>query len=202
MSRELREALEGISQIRSQIARSSEFKGYGAATVAASGVVAWVAAGLQALLVPDPVERFGFFLLIWTAAAVLSVFLVGIEMVRRARRHHTALAWKLVWAVFGQILPAGAAGALLTLVLLPAPSEMSVLLPGLWQILFSLGLFASIRFLPRGSYAAAAWYLGAGVIVLLWLRSGMAPSPWVMGIPFGVGQFLLAAAFRLGGDKP
>jgi len=197
MSRDLQEALDQLDRIHSQIAQSAEFKGYGLATVAASGVVAWAAAGLQALLIPDPESQFTYFVLLWTGAALLSVFIVGIEMIRRARRLHAGLAPKLVLAALGHIAPAGAAGALLTLVLQPASPEVRGLIPGLWQILFSLGLFASIRFLPRGAYAAAVWYLGAGLIAL-----GTTLSPWTMGIPFGVGQFLLAAAFRQAGEKP
>lgn len=194
MSRELREALEGIDQIRHQIALSAEFKGYGAATVAASGLLAWIAAGLQHLLIADPVERFEAFLLIWTAAALTSVCLVATEMVWRARRHHAALAPGLVRAALGQILPAGIAGALVTVALMPAAPAIRVLIPGLWQVIFALGLFASLRFLPKGASCAAVWYLGAGLINLAGLRSGVPLSPWTMGIPFGLGQLLLAAA--------
>jgi len=36
------------------------------------------------------------------------------------------------------------------------------MLPGLWQIVFSLGVLASRRSLPRPMFAAGVWYLGAG----------------------------------------
>lgn len=197
MSRELRDALDGISQIRGQIAQSADFKGYGGATVAASGLVAWIAAWLQARLIADPLGQFSDFVLLWSAAALVAVCPVGIEMVRRARRHHAGLAPSLLRASLMQIMPAGVAGALLTVVLMRGAPEVRMLIPGLWQILFSLGLFASHRFLPRGAYAVAVWYLGTGLIDLT-----VPLSPWTMGIPFGVGQLLLAAAFRLFGDKP
>ena len=193
MGRDLQDALEGIEQIRSQIARSTEFKGYGWATVASSGLLAWIAAGLQDALIPDPIGRFADFLLLWSATASLSVCLVGIEMAWRARRHHVTLAPDLVRTALGQFLPAGMAGALLTFVLMPAAPEIRGLIPGLWQILFSLGLFASIRYLPIGAYGAAVWYLGAGLVNL-----GAPLSPWTMGIPFGIGQLLLAAALWRG----
>ena len=202
MTRELQEALEDISRIRGQIARSADFKGYGFASVAASAFVAVAAAGLQALLISDPAGQFSAFVGIWTGAAALSVLLVAAEMVWRARRHHSGMAWDLVRAAAGQLLPAGAAGALLTLVLMPASPEIYVLIPSLWQVIFSLSLFASTRSLPLGAQGAAIWYLSAGLVNLSWLSAGAALSPWTMGIPFGVGQALLAFALRPRGAKP
>jgi hypothetical protein len=66
------------------------------------------------------------------------------------------------------------------------------MLPGIWQIIFSLGVFASCRFLPRPMVAVGAWYLLTGLACLS-LGDARAFSPWAMGIPFGVGQLLVAA---------
>ncbi len=52
--RDLDKALADITAIRSQMARGAEFRGYGPMTVAATGVLAIVAAGVQALWLPDP----------------------------------------------------------------------------------------------------------------------------------------------------
>jgi hypothetical protein len=65
------------------------------------------------------------------------------------------------------------------------------MLPGLWQIVFSLGVFSSCRFLPRSMVAAGAWYLLTG-LTLLSLADNRALSPWAMGIPYGAGQMLVA----------
>jgi hypothetical protein len=66
-------------------------------------------------------------------------------------------------------------------------------LPGLWQILFSLAIFASARLLPKPIFAIAAFYLCSGIIVLVWARGGYALEPWCMGVPFGAGQLATAA---------
>jgi hypothetical protein len=66
------------------------------------------------------------------------------------------------------------------------------MLPGLWQIIFSLGVFSSCRFLPRMMVTAGAWYLLSGLVCLS-LGDARALSPWAMGIPYGVGQMLVAA---------
>ena len=51
---DLNRALGDISSIRRQMARSTEFHGYGPATLAATGVLAIAAAEAQAHWVPDP----------------------------------------------------------------------------------------------------------------------------------------------------
>jgi hypothetical protein len=78
-------------------------------------------------------------------------------------------------------------------VLLRFAPEALWILPGLWQVLVSLGLFAAMRSLPRTVVWAAAWYFAAGIGVLMLSSQTHALSPWAMGIPFAVGQLLLAA---------
>ena len=67
------------------------------------------------------------------------------------------------------------------------------LLPGLWSILFSLGVFASRRLLPRAIVGVAWFYLLAGLGCLAMAQGEASLSPWAMGIPFGGGQLLAAA---------
>ena len=66
------------------------------------------------------------------------------------------------------------------------------MLPGLWQILFGLGIFASCRLLPRPIFWVAVFYLGTGLALLAVAHGESALSPWWMGLPFGVGQMLAA----------
>ena len=65
------------------------------------------------------------------------------------------------------------------------------MLPGLWQVIFSLGIFSSCRFLPRPMLAAGAWYMLTGLFAIT-LGDTRALSPWTMGFAFGVGQLLVA----------
>jgi hypothetical protein len=78
------------------------------------------------------------------------------------------------------------------------------MLPGLWQIVFSLGVFASRRYLPRPIFAIGLWYLASGLACLAFAGGAAAFSPWAMGAPFGIGQLLVAAVLqhnlRQGGD--
>ena len=72
------------------------------------------------------------------------------------------------------------------------------MLPGLWELIFSLGVFASCRFLPRQMFAVGVWYLAAGLFCLAAGSSTQALSPWSMGVPFGVGQLLVAGVLQFG----
>ncbi len=72
------------------------------------------------------------------------------------------------------------------------------MLPGLWQVIFSLGVFASCRFLPRQMFLVGMWYLASGLICIAVGREDASLSPWLMGVPFGIGQLLVAAVLRFG----
>ena len=52
--KDLERALSDITAIRSQLARGTEFRGYGPVTVATTGLMALLAAAMQALLLPAP----------------------------------------------------------------------------------------------------------------------------------------------------
>ena len=90
-----------------------------------------------------------------------------------------------------QFLPAAGAGALVAFVLAHFVPSALWMLPGLWQVIYGLGVFASCRFLPRPIAAAGAWYLLTGLVCIS-LAGGRALSPWAMGIPYGAGQLLVA----------
>ncbi|HEX2790737.1 MAG TPA: hypothetical protein VHN17_09935 [Steroidobacteraceae bacterium] len=194
--RDLNRALTDISVIRGQLARDAEFRGYGPATLAATGVLAWLAAGAQALWLKDPAAHVQQYVMLWVATAVLSLIVIGIETVQRSRRAHGALAIPMLQSAVEQFMPALVAGGLLTVVLLRVAAPMLWVLPGLWQVVFSLGVFASCRFLPRPMFLAGVWYLVCGLGCLGLLPPEFRFSPWVMGVPYGVGQLLVACILK------
>lgn len=188
---DLDRALGDISSIRQQMARSTEFRGYGPATMAATGIFAIAAAAAQALWVPDPSHHIFPYLCIWILTALVSAALIGVQTVTRAHRMHSGIANEMIYMAVEQFLPAAGAGGLLTLVLSQYASSAMWMLPGLWQLIFSLGVFSSCRFLPRAMVAAGMWYLLTGLTCIA-LGDSRAFSPWAMGVSFGVGQFLAA----------
>ncbi|SRR5579883_991806 len=190
---ELREALTQITEIRLQLARSEVFRGYRAMPVAFSGMVALLAALVQAATIADPVVQIGPYLALWIGAAVVSAVSAGLEMIVRARHAASPLTRELTWLAVEQFSPCLVAGALVTAVMVRAAPGSLWLLPGLWQIVYSLGIFASCRLLPRPTFWVAVFYLGTGLVNLAWGPGEAALNPWTMGLPFGVGQILAAA---------
>lgn len=186
---QLREALSQISEIRTHLARSQVFRGYRAATVAFSGIVAFAAAALQTLL-PSPLVDIHPYLILWLSAAALSATVVGTEMVIRGRR--SGMHAQVTSLAVEQFTPCLVAGAMLTYVLIHFAGEVLWMLPGLWIILFSLGAYASCRLLPRPIFCVACFYLLAGMLCLIFAKGQYAFSPWAMGLPFGLGQLMTA----------
>jgi hypothetical protein len=193
---DLYKALAEISAIRGQMARGTEFRGYGPATLAATGVLAFLASGLQSHWVRDSGRDIGAYLMIWIVTAAVSVILIAIETIRRARRVHSGLARQMIHSAVDQFLPAIVAGLLLTVVLVRYQTQSLWMLPGLWQVIFSLGVFSSCQFLPRPMFAVGVWYLAAGITCLAVGGGAWALSPWAMGVPFGIGQLLVATVLH------
>jgi hypothetical protein len=198
--RDLDKALAEINAIKTQMARDSEFRGYGPATFAATGALAALAGVGQAIALKDPARDVPAFLILWVLIAAASIALIGLEMVTRSRRIHSRLAPEMIHAAVEHFLPSATAGALLTLVLVDAAPESLWMAPGLWQIVFGLGVFASCRFLPRPMSLVGVWYVGWGLACLVLARGPNAFAPWAMGVGFGVGQMAVAAVlWRAGG---
>jgi hypothetical protein len=188
---DLNKALGDIQSIRRQVAHSTEFRGYGPATLACTGVFAMIAAAAQALWLPDPANHITAYLSIWISTAVLSASLIGAQMFARTRRIHSGMADEMIRMAVEQFLPSVGTGALITLVIVRNVPAADWMLPGIWQVIFSLGIFSSCRFLPRPIAIAGAWYLLSGLTCIA-LADNRALAPWAMGIPYGGGQLLVA----------
>lgn len=195
---ELRQALDDINAIRSQVARGTQFRGYGPVSIASSGILALLVAAAQAHWAESSEHDLPLFLAVWISTAAVAVALAAFETVFRVRRVHSGLAVEMIQAAVEQFLPCVVVGLLLTVVLMRVAPQDSWMLPGLWAVLFSLGVFASCRFLPRQMFAVGAWYLAAGLVSLMIAAGHHALLPWAMGISFGVGQLLVAAVLHFG----
>lgn len=189
-------ALDDISSIRRQMAATMEFRGYGPATLATTGGFAIAAATIQQFSLLNANRQIIGYLSIWLITALLSASLTFFRMYTRARRMHSALSDEMITMAVEQFLPSIVTGLLITVVMVYSAPQALWLLPGLWQIIFSLGIFASCRFLPKAMLAAASWYMVTGISCIA-VGDAYAFSPLEMGIPFGVGQLLIAAILRL-----
>ncbi len=173
------------------MAEGTVFRGYGPATLASTGLLALLAAGAQALWVVSPETHMAAYIGIWVMTAAVSAAWIGVQTVNRAQRMHSGMADEMIRMAVEQFLPSLAVGVLVTMVLVVSVPTALWMLPGLWQIVFSLGIFSSCRFLPRPVIAVGAWYLLTGLGCLS-LAGERALSPWTMGVAYGVGQGMLA----------
>lgn len=196
--RELRQALADIDAIRTQVARETQFRGYGPLSTAVGGVLAvFVAAGQSLWLKAHEIDP-SVFVIVWVATAATAASCSAWETFNRTRRVHAGFSREMFQGAIEQLLPAMVAGLMLTVVLARAAPQELWMLPGLWQLAFSLAIFASCRFLPRLMFAVALWYLVAGLACLAIEGGPHELSPWTMGVPFGIGQLLVAAVLKYG----
>ena len=89
---ELREALQQISDIRQQMARSEVFRGYRSLTVGFSGVLGLLAAAFQSLWVASPATDLERYLGLWVGVALFSATISGVELFLRAKRAGSGIA--------------------------------------------------------------------------------------------------------------
>jgi hypothetical protein len=195
--RELNKALADILEIRAQIAAGTSFRGFGPAAIAATGVIGLATAGLQTMRPDIFAASSTVFVLCWLLAASICAVAVRIEMQGRSRRLHSHLADTMINQAIEQFMPAAAAGLFMPLFLLRYAPDAIWIMPGLWQLFVSLGIFASGRSLPRGMSLAGGWYFLSGFVCLIWACSTKSLSPWQMGAPFFLGQILMAAILHI-----
>ena len=167
------------------------FRGYRALPVAFSGY-SRSCGGDSAVILRDPAQQIMAYLGLWTGAAALV----------RSRRDGDggSFAGERIGARVGshlvgrraiRALPGG--GCRAHLVLLRTAPESLWMLPGLWQVMFSLGVFASCRLLPRATFRRGRTLPRGRRVSLSLARGEAAFSPWAMALPFGVGQLFAAA---------
>jgi hypothetical protein len=191
--RDINKALSDIGEIRTQIAAGTAFRGYGPLAIALTGAIGLLTAAGQSILGIRPATQPIMFVWSWIGAGTLSAIAVRIEMQGRSRRLHSGLADTMIAQAVEQFLPAAAACFFIPIFLLRFEPQALWMMPGLWQLFVSLGLFASVRTLPRNMILVAGFYFVAAFANLMLAESHHALSAWLMGVPFFVGQMLMAA---------
>ncbi len=202
---EIQKALDQISEIHGHLAKTDVYRGYRAVPVAFAGVVALVVAAVQTRLAGNgsPLS----FVLCWVGVALVGAVTSGGGILYSYIRQESEFARRRTRTAVGQLLPCLVAGAIITVPMTMGGSRSIAFLPGLWAMLFSLGIFASRPYLPRIMGWIALYYLVAGAVLLAlgvesrtvsgWemdltfgFDESTSLSPWGMGLTFGVGQVL------------
>lgn len=183
---EVRKALSQISEIHEHLTRAELYRGYRSVPVALSGVLALLAAALQPVLVGTESPR--GFVIYWVCVAIFGSVTAGGGIVRNYLREEDPRVRRKTRVVVGQLLPCLVAGIIATMAITPIGRPGIVFLPGLWAMLYSLGIFASRPYLSRIIGWVALFYLISGTTLLLMAPQGGTLSPWGLGLVFGLGQ--------------
>ena len=189
---ELERALDQIADIRQHVAEAKLFQGFGPLVISVTGCLALLLGFLQS----DAIGVGPAFLWAWVWLGVASFGLIAFEMCALSNRAHGANTAALLWAMVEKFLPSFFAGAGVGWIILFQSQETYWVLPGLWQILIAIALFAARPMLPKATVGVAAWYLLTGLVCLLIASQTHSAGPLAMAIPFGVGQLLMAASLK------
>lgn len=195
----LTEALHSLSEIHAHLAKGEVYQGVKARQVMLSGMIGILAAIVQPRMISEgDVDGFVWYWLLTaavcalagTSGAIFSYFLGDDELSRRRAR-----------IVAGQLVPCLAAGAFLTLALLPVMDRCIGMLPGLWAMLYALGLFSTRPYLPRATGWVGLYFLVAGTLLVSLLPLTAIPSPWTIALVFAAGQFGLALVLHRNAER-
>ncbi len=181
-----------IAEIQRRLTAAQTFRGYRAQTVALTGIVALAVSAVQPVWLPQPATMPYLWLTLWVLTAALCGTGVAGELALRCWRAGSAWHTRLTLSAAVRFLPCVVAGGALTVTLAATAPQTLWMLPGLWAILFSLGIWSSMTGLPREIAGAGLYYLVAGVACLVWARGEAAFAPLAMGLTFGGGQLLTA----------
>jgi len=187
---EIDRALDQISEIHGHLARAEVYRGFRPVPVAFTGLLA-IAAAIAApmFVVSTPnMAMVGF----WLVVAGACVGVAGADILIRYRRE-VSFARRKTERVVGQFVPCVFAGLAMTLALTARGGDSIALLPGIWTVLFAMGVFASRPYLPRTIGWVALFYAAGGFVLLAFTDAAAVST--AMGLIFGVGQ--LAAAWVL-----
>ncbi len=182
---EVEDALRRVADIHAQVARSSFFRGYRAEIAvgqaalafgtAAAEWAAWEAIGPQTHA------------LIWLGVAFVCALASLVDLGLRWRtlpRPSAKLATQ-------QLVPALGVGVAIA----PLLWGQAELLPGIWTMLFGVGLLSSAPYLPGHIRLLGLFYVAAGGVMAHAAHVGLS-SPWPMGLTFCGGQLVAAAILR------
>lgn len=209
----LHRALSDIAEIRAQLDRTETYRGFRSAAVGVSVLVLIVGVFIEKIWVRQPLVDIERYLAVWMGVAVGSGLVAVVEMVIRGRRSESEVVWKTHRSLALQIAPSLFVGLLLTMLIASHALEQRALgiespllttevasqnlgmmwaLPGVWSLVYGLGLFSCQRNLPPQVVGVAVFFVAAGALMLAfgWVTRDL--DGWQMMVTFGVGQAWMA----------
>src|SRR5262249_46839651 len=149
--------------IHEQLAKAEVYRGFRVPGVAAAGALGLAAAAAQPWVVaPDGLG----FVAYWVTVAVVCAAVGAGAALHAYFVAEDGFARRRTRRVLSQFLPCLGAGAVVTFALPRCDAALVALLPGLWALLFGLGVLAARPYLPRAIGWVSLFYLGCGALLL------------------------------------
>lgn len=204
----LHQALSDISEIKAQLERTQSHRGFRSLATVLSG---FVAVGTSTILNRCTGSfRADHFVEVWIVVALIAIMLAVSEMLIRTKLSSSNLHWTMHKNLGQQFAPALLVGGVITWYLcgqrlpffyslndpnLPLhwAADLKHLLPGVWGMLYGLGIVACVQHLPAAARWIALWFIVGGVICLVLDQHSTFRLNQQMAILFGGGQVLLGA---------
>ncbi|MEO0479545.1 MAG: hypothetical protein AAF196_08705 [Planctomycetota bacterium] len=194
----LEDAVHRIGEIHAQVLRGELFRGYRALPTAATGLVALAAAAAQTVWWP-PYDA-NDFVRYWVGVCLICSALVGIDFAISVLLRSERLDPRRAGTVLLQFAPAAVVVGVLTYLWRNGP--LTPVLPALWTACFGLGVLSSRPYLPRSIGFVAGIYLCGAAVLGYRASIGEPPSPWGMGLTFGIGQIAAALILYTSLERP
>ena len=199
---EIERAISEISDIRSQLAASTRFRGYAPEAVAMVGVLSLAVLLAQTVWPARLAANNAQIALVWGLVLLVSGAVIGIEAVSRARHRHGGMAAAMLRGAGLTAVPIGFAGLVIGVAVLVFAPELAWVLPGAWQMLVGVVGLGSHATLPRGILWPGLWYMVSGALVCLLSGLRQEITPAMAGIPFIIAHFAIAWSLHKEGDSP
>ncbi|MFO0944279.1 MAG: hypothetical protein U0930_26520 [Pirellulales bacterium] len=194
----LENAISNLALIQSRLQADEKVMCFRWLTSLLAGIVGIAAACLQPWWIDQPIRRPWAYLNYWTLIAACVGSVSALEIGYRYVWRSTPMRRRQTREALLDFAPCVVAAAIISYFLVAAQPQYSQLLPALWMLCFSLGLFGLRRKLPIASAYVAVYFFVAAVVSVRLVDTTYALSGWVMGLSFGVGQILLATVLYFG----
>jgi hypothetical protein len=185
-----KDALNKLEEIHAQLAKSGIFKGYRSIYAAITGLIAFIATLFYPAFVEFPDSR--GFVYYWVIVALINCIIAGGMILYQYKKTTTGFEKQKIRRVSAQFCTTIVAGGIVTIAITFSRPGMIPFLPGIWALLFGMGIMTIRPYLPTLIILGAFSYFLAGAVLFFIALEYPAELPMAMGMTFGLGQLATA----------
>ncbi|MDH4129455.1 MAG: hypothetical protein OEV44_11905 [Spirochaetota bacterium] len=194
---EINKALSQISEIHGHLAKTEVFRGIESKHISLAGVLTVISAYFQPYFVESP----NSFLIYWSSIALINIIFASCVISFNYYKRESIFDRKRTLRTVGQFLPSLIGGLFISVALSVVSDNNIRFLPGIWTVLFALGISSSLPFLPKAVGWVAIYFFLASINLFYMINIDLSLSPWGMGLSFGGGLFLAAIILYLNVER-